>query len=703
MLSALAIKPPTSNPNKKSSWLKKVDMLGSRFSLKHQTTTGKFQTKLGGVSTLILAVITVIVFLVTFSQYFNKEIPVVTTSKEFTEVLHKTNLYDEELIPLFVALSIDRFIEKDIFRFITPVASIQLIIFNETTQVFERKIVDQIKYSHCTNFDDAKYQAYRNKAFKQDVIKRASLCPNLTRIKEKGVVFGTLSDPQYQLVNFNIYPCSLPDKTQCASARELNFIRLSYLQTNKLLTSSNFDEPLRVIPLKSDVNIDTSVTKLMRFKISANKILDDTAQFQDPKLKLEYSSYDIERTDSQRREETLVHCTEEMMAADTYGPCPPYLTLEMRARPQQIIVRRNYKKLSTILGEFGGILKLMSTFALIAFGFYNSRMIKSFILKDFMLFKNFIKKKNLEKEHETIKNRNKVLQLSRPVGIEEEDPAGRLGVITGRRYDKKEVEEVMDQYFKSRISVDDLMRKLNFIDLLQEIFIKKDEEKLVPAVLIATELERVHQAKLARTQSSQNSQKQKEASTRNPKNIFNSQPLKTQKSSNKSPKNSLESIYQSIHHKSLSSENDSIGPVRALILEKLKGLFDVDESFTKFQNKAKIEIKQNQFFGQKIVEENEEKENSVFNNKKLGKEGGENLAQKHEKDSDAFSSASLRKNHQTSKTGSRAESPLRKHMGFKTVGMRMSASPKKSRAKFRMKSKIGFDFNNKKSGEERED
>ena len=60
-----------------------LDFLGEKFSLTYNTLNGKFQTTFGGYLTILLTIASGLVSVIVFSQLFNTQAPVVTTSLEF--------------------------------------------------------------------------------------------------------------------------------------------------------------------------------------------------------------------------------------------------------------------------------------------------------------------------------------------------------------------------------------------------------------------------------------------------------------------------------------------------------------------------------------------------------------------------------------------------------------------------------------------
>ena len=80
--------------------LHSLDMLGSKFSMNFSTSTGRFQTQMGGIITILLGLISIATFLVVMSQYFDRSSPVVTNSTESGSKVVKFDFYKEDLYPI---------------------------------------------------------------------------------------------------------------------------------------------------------------------------------------------------------------------------------------------------------------------------------------------------------------------------------------------------------------------------------------------------------------------------------------------------------------------------------------------------------------------------------------------------------------------------------------------------------------------------
>ena len=509
MLSALAIKPPPGKKNKKSSWLKSLDMLGQSFSLRFDSSTGKFQTGIGGCVTLILVFITVFVFIAVMSQYFDKSSPVVTTSKEYFSEIKKINLYKEDLyIPIVVQFA-NRFAFKDVFRFLTLKASIRKLSFNHTTEVFDVEIEQQVDYVFCSELEDPKVDEVIKLTTDLELFQRVALCPDFRTLTTEIEIYGTMADFSYKRISIDVYPCSLEDPSQCASPQELKYITVYFAKALKLMISSNYQNPIKRVFQETPVTVDKSRRKYMRFKIFSNQVLDITEYFKKPSLRKEYGAYEIDTTDSQERNSSMMHCTEKLVKLGWFGPCEPYVTFEMRAKPQIVYVTRNYKKLSTILGEFGGILKLITTVALTLFAFFNSKSIRSFILKDLKPFKGKLRwirkvKKTAESPSPQRPNQEERLHeqeecLNNHLNSPHSSPNQQIFT----RIDQKEIEEEFELFFKRKLSVNDFITKLNFVEFLQQILLDGEEESLIPLALISMKL-RARKSKVLRRGSKPN-------------------------------------------------------------------------------------------------------------------------------------------------------------------------------------------------------
>ena len=117
--------------------------------------------------------------------------------------------------------------------------------------------------------------------------------------------------------------------------------------------------------------------KISKQLITSNKVMDDTVStLTAPKLKIEYATMKEDSLDFSGRDPNQLHCSEQEVLMREAGPCREYLMFEYHANKEVIITRRSYKKITTMLGEFGGIFKILTSMIFVFYGFYSMRKVK---------------------------------------------------------------------------------------------------------------------------------------------------------------------------------------------------------------------------------------------------------------------------------------------------------------------------------------
>ena len=203
----------------------------------------------------------------------------------------------------------------------------------------------------CANFDNPKNQ--KNFFIKQDLIKNI-----------------------HRTLKVQIYPCSLEDRAQCAPPEDIDKLILHFAKREKLIIPSDYEDPLRTRTPKNEVKIQRNINKWLKLDVKKNQVLDDTVQYVKRNLRLEYATIDLVSNDFEMREEKKTYCTKQDIFT---GACKPYVSLNYAAGGEMFVIRRNYKAISNILGEIGGILKVISTVVFFLYSFYNIRLVKSYL------------------------------------------------------------------------------------------------------------------------------------------------------------------------------------------------------------------------------------------------------------------------------------------------------------------------------------
>ena len=155
-----------------------LDMLGQNFSLGFPTTTGKYQTSLGGYLTVFMGLFSLSAFAVIFSQLFDTQSPVVTSSLEFGHKIMEHNLFHEGL---FTPISL-----ADGGRFLTPLhrkyvtLKLQITIFenNEGSGGPRLRLHKLLDFIPCTELTDPVVVAKAKEVLPTPDYFKFSLCPD---------------------------------------------------------------------------------------------------------------------------------------------------------------------------------------------------------------------------------------------------------------------------------------------------------------------------------------------------------------------------------------------------------------------------------------------------------------------------------------------------------------------------------------------
>ena len=364
---------------KKCKWsIKSLDILGDKFKLNFSTKSGKFQTALGGYLTIAISLLSLATFVVILSQYFIKDSPVVTNSSEFGSQISQFNLYDENLFaPMGLGLGADQLVPGFLApKYTTVLAVIEETVFNNATQTMEVTSTQNIDFTPCIDLNDSKIENILMEMVPFEEFKILMMCPKFTGIRKHYFVKNDPNKDLQRTIKIKAFPCSIPDRAQCAGNAELAILRLDIGQRMKFVITSNYTDPERSWIPRSEVKMQTSTHKKVVYELKQNKILGDTQQFFEPSVRSDYATANLVSSDFEMRDKDQIYCTRDEILS---GACKPYVTLTYKAGSEVNVIRRNYKTISTMMGEIGGVLKVMSTLVFFFYSFYNIGKVKSFL------------------------------------------------------------------------------------------------------------------------------------------------------------------------------------------------------------------------------------------------------------------------------------------------------------------------------------
>ena len=465
-----------------------LDILGEKFKIGFWTLTGRTQTKLGGYLTILMSLISLSIFVVITSQYFLKNTPVVMTASEFGSKVASFKLYDEDLYILFtIAIGTNYLSEAQMKRFLTVKAQVVEAAFLPEELRFDIKPYREFDYVTCNNTKDPKILKMVRQIVPVSGFEEFTICPDFRGQEQDFVVYDNYENYTHRWSSIKFYPCSLPEPSQCASAEELKNLRVDTGFPFKLLETSDSENPLRSSPFRRSVRVDRRSRKALKEIVKLNKVLDYSYSMIPPTLRVEFATLEEDLIDSSERDSTQLHCTQEQLKLPlgTPGACEEYLSFDYEAMGEVLVTRRSYKNLMTMMGEFGGILKVLTTGTFFIYGLYHMRKIKS-LLGD-IIFKR--DKKSTKRLSQLLEKKSSPNNTTSKKG--EVAKTVLSSNIHGRAPNKKleetkvpNLKEVIQELVKTRSNVEDLMGKLNLLELIEKAIFKDHERQLLPLVLL---------------------------------------------------------------------------------------------------------------------------------------------------------------------------------------------------------------------------
>ena len=554
--------------------MKFIDFMGSEFSLNYPTPTGSHQTSLGGYLTILLGITVLCSSVIFFTQYLNTEAPIVTSSTEFNSNYTEFNLYKEDLFPLLsVVVGSHVMPANQISRYITPKIQIEEYSFSNQTNNYQMKLHQTFDYIPCSSIKDEKViNVLKRMNGDAEGFKTNGLCPDFRGSPNEFRALRNISNSTYIYAKLRIFPCSLTDSRQCASAQELAYATLGYTSNDKLLQSSNFEDPVTLSSEYKNINLEVTTRKKRINELRLNRLEDDTHIIRGPILKAEYVTHHKVGSDFRSRPASQNHCSEAQIALGARGGCQEYLVLDYNPSGKLVKIRRNYRKITTVLGELGGFIKLVTLVSFLCYSYYNARSVKEFI------------KRNLYKVGELAKLRRAAGKKGRRGSPKHWD--GRRASLSSRMsherlnkvapknssiLDPKKYEKVLDQCVEDRRSGMDMMSKLDFVQIMQELFFEAHDKVLLPLLIL-----RLKEKQMSRK--AQNSQKNRQRGKRRVSFYSKKSTTTNQEKRKNSPEidnNNTKMGYSEAYQRLITSNPKSTikKAIRRLMVENLNPLF----------------------------------------------------------------------------------------------------------------------------------
>ena len=441
------MKPLQTKPKKVSFWSKlstaSLDFNGSPFNLEFASKNGKFQTKFGGYLSLIISFTVILTFILSVSQLFSDNSPVVNITPVSYPDEMITKLYDEDLVMPLMFKKGKKLISspEELSKYFTVKTFAVQRDFDAVQSRFLNLWVHDFPLILCSQVRE-KNQRIKNSVNQlfehSQSLKKYTFCPDLGDKTE----FFRLSTARKTLVRTNIYvrfyPCSLSDASQCATAAELDDMEVFFYSNKKVVDASNFDEPVKYTPQKNKLKVDRSARRILTYYFDTNVIVDDSTQIRPSKTRARFSTGSLEGIYRRSRDPSAVYCSPEVMSLGYYTKCSYIFESQWASRSNLIKIRRSYKKASAMLAEFGGYLKLLMTVTFFIYSIRASKRMKKYLAETIM--PHFYPKES------------QILST------------------------KKTLETSVLSLIKSRSDVRDFQRRISLLDFLKNRYMPKTEE-----------------------------------------------------------------------------------------------------------------------------------------------------------------------------------------------------------------------------------
>ena len=408
------------------------------------------------------------------SQFFDTSSPVVTTTRELSRSAQSFNIFAKDLFPGITISHLNVFEPLKMNNFITIKAQIVQKSFNPAINNTEIDLSKKYNYIPCSSITDDKSLLQLAKKIAANVDLRISLCPNYKEVDNNVTIIYDPENLRSSYLALKFYPCSLPDKNDCYPITKIFGSEATMAELSNLVSPSSYENPVAFRWSLQRYLVDITRSKSFRYVLQQSKIIDDRYFFKKPEVKAEYSVFKKETTDSSVRDLTQLYCTSEMIEA---GECEEYLECVYEMDNEVVVTTRRYKKFPALMGEFGGVLKVLTTIFVIL-SFYYSTVVNGYLFEK--VFK--VEKLGLAEADKITKKKEVDL-----LGSEKNSKTLKIHNKKGRKnwfLKDSQLKQFSQKVVYSKTDVITLIGMMNLVDILKMACLKNHHKILLPLVLL---------------------------------------------------------------------------------------------------------------------------------------------------------------------------------------------------------------------------
>ena len=366
--------------------LNNCDLFSQKFSFNAEKGSKKYKTAVGGLLTLLGASLFSLVSLIVMTKLRETTDPVISVNTLKLKKSPILNVSEHQIgMPFFIAKGIWIIEKQDIPKYLTLKAELITRTITEENKIIEKSINLDVK--ECGAFHEDIHQnliAYEKKhpgsLYMDNVplLFEHGVCPDF---KSPTVYLqGGKNSLTSTRLEMKFYPCSLPDRSQCASKKEIedNGIHIYNFPLTKIANLSDLENPISNYIEFNTLKIDFHPKSKIRMTqhIKENLIYDDLHDFREPQLREKFLDMDrIDLTTGSRTSEAT-YCSKGQIQS---GDCEPYLTFSGKSSGQRTEIRRYYKKFFGSISEVGGYTDIIIYSLWVLYVFYNQREYRKWI------------------------------------------------------------------------------------------------------------------------------------------------------------------------------------------------------------------------------------------------------------------------------------------------------------------------------------
>ena len=359
--------------------LRSFDLFGQPFAFNAYKDSGTFTTVLGGLITIIWIISISFVSFVIISSYMDTTKPVVSVNR-----IRLTKPIPIDLLENKVGLLMNVFDGKKVVsaeeskRFVT-FAGRHIKTYKRGNETVEESVYkDSFPCSESNQLELKEIGLNQANQIESsinltEVFYHSMICLRFIEGQER--IEGDKSNLPFARNTVDIFPCSLPDQTQCASFQELYEMSIGFTMLIKVAKFRKKKDPLEPYV---DVDIAFPIDPASKVNLAIfekmNYVYDDDVGILGERLTHQFVDVDRVNVVTGSRLSRSVYCPKEKIER---GECEAYIEVVERTSKEKIVIQRRYETPFEVISEIGGFNDLIILVLWLSYFFYNTYSYKN--------------------------------------------------------------------------------------------------------------------------------------------------------------------------------------------------------------------------------------------------------------------------------------------------------------------------------------